>query len=136
MKEKGLTLIELMIVIAILGILISVAVPAYRDYTVRARISEGLNLAEAAKLAVTESAMTNHGLPANQAETGYVSPAKTANVESIVIKPQGIITINYTEAAGKGAIELVPALQATGEITWSCKGGSLPRQYRPASCRD
>ena len=68
MKNRGFTLIELMIVVAIVGILAAVAIPAYQDYTIRARVTEGLNLASAAKLAVSETALTNGGLPANQAD--------------------------------------------------------------------
>lgn len=135
MKQKGLTLIELMVVVAILGILVTLAVPAYRDHAVKARVSEGLYLTEGAKLAVAETAMTLHVLPNSQAETGYVSPAPTANVQSIKIASHGTIVISYTELAGNGTLIFAPTLQDSGELTWDCMGGSLAKQYRPSNCR-
>lgn len=135
MKQKGFTLIELMIVVAILGILISIAVPAYQDYVMRARVAEGLNLATEAKLAVSEVTMVNRSFPSEQEDTGYISPVPTRNVQSIKIGPKGVITISYTKPAGDGTILLVPTLEANGEITWTCNTGTLLKQYRPATCR-
>ncbi len=134
-QQKGFTLIELMIVVAIIGILAAVAIPAYQDYTIRARVTEGLNLASSAKLAVSETAISNNALPATQAATGYTSPAATANVSSIAIGANGLITVTYTAAAGGGTIIMTPALQANGDVTWNCTGGTLLAKYRPASCR-
>ncbi|MDP1602584.1 MAG: pilin [Legionella sp.] len=136
MKQKGFTLIELMIVIAIVGILAAIAIPAYQDYTIRARVAEGLNLATAAKLAVSETAQSNAGkLPATAEAAGYRAPAATVNVASIGIE-NGVITITYTKAAGGGTILLTPIVATeTGEITWNCTGGSLDDRYRPQNCR-
>ena len=135
-NNKGFTLIELMIVVAIVGILAAVAIPAYQDYTIRARVTEGLNLAAAAKLAVSETAISNNALPATQAATGYTSPAATANVASITITAAtGEIVVTYTAAAGGGTILMTPTLQANGDVTWTCTGGTLLPKYRPANCR-
>lgn len=133
--SKGFTLIELMIVVAIVGILAAVAIPAYQDYTIRARVTEGLNLAASAKLAVSETAISNNALPATQAATGYTSPAATANVTSIAIAANGVITITYTAAAGNGTIIMTPTLTANGDVTWTCTAGTLLAKYRPSVCR-
>ena len=143
--QKGFTLIELMIVVAIIGILAAVALPAYQDYTVRAKVTEGLTLASSAKLAVAENASNGKNF-----DSGWVAPTATAAVGSLVItQSNGEITITYTAAAGGGTIILTPtaggaALAGTasastvptaGSVAWSCTGGTLVAKYRPAQCR-
>lgn len=135
MKQKGFTLIELMIVVAIIGILAAIAIPAYQDYTVRARITEGLEMASSAKLAVSETTLTNNALPTSQADTGYNSPAPTKNVNSIAIGSHGVITITYSPLASGGTVILNPKFTANGDVTWDCMGGTVLPKYRPASCR-
>jgi type IV pilus assembly protein PilA len=139
MNQKGFTLIELMIVVAIVGILAAVAIPAYQDYLIRARVSEGMGLAAAAKTTVAENAAAGTALA-----NGYTAPAATASVTSVAIAADGTVTITYTAAAGGGTITLVPtsggaALVAgtppAGSIDWNCTGGTLLDRYRPANCR-
>ena len=112
--QKGFTLIELMIVVAIIGILAAVALPAYQDYTVRARVSEGLVLASAAKLAVAENASN-----AQPFRLGWTKALPTTNVADIEIDDtNGEITITYTGAAGAGpqgsTIIMVPVAEDLG----------------------
>jgi type IV pilus assembly protein PilA len=145
--QKGFTLIELMIVVAIIGILAAVALPAYQDYTIRAKVTEGLSLAGAAKVAVTENA--SQGRPY---ASGWTAPSATSNVTSIEIaEATGVITITFTAPidggatifvvpssggnAFSGGTALVSTIPTGGSVVFDCKTGTLKDKFRPAACR-
>ena len=137
--QKGFTLIELMIVVAIVGILAAVAIPAYSDYTTRAKVSEGLSLAAGAKTAVTENLLTgetaNSGLSFASGSTTQLSIPSTDNVSTVSVATTGVITVNYaTGVAGGGNLTFTPANTA-GAVTWTCASTDISDNLLPASCR-
>jgi len=143
-KQQGFTLIELMIVVAIIGILAAIAIPAYQDYTIRAQVSEGLNLAAGAKAAVTEYTQDRGSFPTTNLQAG-IAPA--ANITgkyvaqvSVDAPGNGVIQVQYGNDAHQllqgGLLELSPFTTA-GSVEWTCRanGGSIAPRHLPAACR-
>ncbi len=135
--QKGFTLIELMIVVAIIGILAAVALPAYQDYTVRGRVSELAIMASGAKATVSENIANNGGaLPANACVGVNVFSTATKNTASLACEAAtGKITATGTAAAQGVALVYTPT-PATGKVEWKCTTASAAKyKYVPAECR-
>jgi type IV pilus assembly protein PilA len=147
-QQQGFTLIELMIVVAIIGILAAIAIPAYQDYTVRAKVSEGLNLAGAAKLAVAETYDSKGRMPTGaNASYGLPGAASISSqyVSSIAVAANtGVITITYSQLLGGNpsangkTILLEPITANEGAMDWDCTDtatADMQSKYRPSECR-
>jgi type IV pilus assembly protein PilA len=136
--QKGFTLIELMIVVAIIGILAAVALPAYQDYTTRSKVSELLLMAAPAKLAVAETASSFGALASvSAANSGYSFPGATKYVSNVVITDTtGVVTVTSAISGATGTIVLTPTVVASGsaQLTWACTT-TINKKYVPAECR-
>jgi len=158
MAQKGFTLIELMIVVAIIGILAAVALPAYQDYTIRAKVSEGLALAISLKTAIGEThqargpgtklcdAQTTCDLLGATAMNATQATMKAnRNVDYVTSDKEGVITVGFKPAvviAAENTILIKPTpadlsadSTAGSSITWDCTTGTVLQKFRPAACR-
>jgi type IV pilus assembly protein PilA len=131
--QKGFTLIELMIVVAIIGILAAIAIPAYQDYTIRAQVSEGMNLAAAAKAAVAETFLNRGAAPANRTAAGMSQngiDTRGKYVSSVDVN-NGAITIVYggnevNAAIRNATLGLTPYVTADNSVAWKCGAAVAP----------
>jgi type IV pilus assembly protein PilA len=159
--QKGFTLIELMIVVAIIGILAAIAIPAYRDYTVRSQITEGLNFASAAKTSVSERFISTGTWPSNNAEAGLnATPTEIRSkyVTSVAVTSAGgNITVTFgndvNPEVDTETLIFTPFTSPNGDVSWQCgmfpmtgavviavgatsAAGTVDQKYRPANCRN
>ena len=142
-KQQGFTLIELMIVVAIIGILAAIAIPAYQDYTIRAQVSEGLNLSAGAKAAISEFTMDSGNFPTGNVSAGLSLPAEILGkyVTGVTVGATlGTITVAFANTGdahvllNPGTLILTPNTNA-GSVDWVCSGASILPKHLPAACR-
>lgn len=138
--QKGFTLIELMIVVAIIGILAAIAIPAYQDYIARAQVTEAVTLASGQKGAVTEVRSNTGAWPTSNAEAGIAAASDITGkyVSNVAVGASGVITATMKSAGvnaqvQSGTIVLTPT-ENSGSYSWACTS-SLSAKYLPAACR-
>lgn len=127
---------SLLVVVAIIGILAAVALPAYQDYTTRAKISEAVLAGSPARVAVSEFYIRNNGVPKTLQEAGFTPQPPGPVVRAITLDPRGVIRIElaFPPVAGNSML-LVPSLNEQKQIVWKCASQDVPQKFLPQSCR-
>ena len=136
--QQGFTLIELMIVVAIIGILAAIAIPAYQDYTIRAQATEGLSLASGAKAAVAEYYQDSGNWPIDNNEAGLALPNQIFGKYTTGVTVAGqTITVTYGNSANVNLVGnlVLDATDNGGAIEWGCDQSTIDVKYRPSACR-
>lgn len=143
-RRRGFTIIELMLVVAVISILLLVAIPAYQSYAVRPKVAEGLLVANQVLKAYAEYYQSNESFPADNSEAG-VGPANSYRTDYVlsveVTDGPPAITITYDSSelsgieVGSNTIVYTPTVDAARTVKWSCAGGTMPRWARPPRCR-
>ena len=138
--QQGFTLIELMIVVAIIGILAAIAIPAYQRYTIRAQVAEGLNLSAPFKTAVAEFVNSTGAFPIDNTDAGLSAPGDYIGkyVNSVSVNG-AVVSIQYgndAHAQISGETVTLTAMNNGGSVNWTCtSGGVIPSNYLPSACR-
>ena len=140
--QQGFTLIELMIVVAIIGILAAIAIPAYQDYITRSKVTELVTAGSACKASVSEYFQSQNALPGNISTAGC-GAVSSKYITSLDVGAAGVITVvgktggTALPAAATGNYVLTPAVNtsATASIEWSCTSSTIVKKYLPANCR-
>ena len=134
--QQGFTLIELMIVVAIIGILAAIALPAYQDYTVRGRVSELAVMASSMKATVTENVANLGSIMAGSCKGVMIVSVPTKNTASTACADAtGVITATGTATAKAVALTYTPTLDTDGVVSWKCTSAVGDAKYVPAECR-
>jgi len=138
-KQRGFSLIELMIVLAIIAILSSIAVPAYQDYAVRSRVSELAILASSSKAVVAENIANNGGVMPADACVGVGVSASTRNTVDVSCTGEGVVTVTGDPVLASGTVltytPSAGAIDSSVGVTWRCQGSGSAEKYYPPDCR-
>jgi type IV pilus assembly protein PilA len=139
--SAGFTLIELMIVVAIIAILAAIAIPAYQDYLIRTQVTEGMSLAGGAKAAVWDFVSNTGRFPKSNESAGLATSTSITGdyVSSVDLAPTGKITVAFKAPKANTSIKnstlVLSAITQAGSINWTCNSGTVADKYLPGTCR-